>query len=60
MADKDQARAAAIAAMTAVTEEGALLSAVLPELIQGLPPADRARAGRLAVEALRWASLNVV
>ena len=56
MADKDQARAAAIAAMTAVTEEGALLSAVLPELIQGLPPADRARAGRLAVEALRWAS----
>ena len=56
MAEKDQARVAAVAAMTAVTESGALLSAALPELVRNLAPADRARAGRLAVEALRWAS----
>lgn len=56
MAEKDKARVAAVAAMTAVTEDGALLSAVLPEQVAGLAPSDRARAGRLAVETLRWAS----
>ena len=53
---KDQARMAAVAAMTAVTEEGALLSAALVSLVEKLTPADRARAGRLATESLRWAS----
>ena len=56
MAEKDKARVAAAAAMTAVTEHGELLSAVLPALVEKLTPADRARAGRLAMESLRWAS----
>lgn len=50
------ARQAAVNAMTAVTEEGRLLSEALPEFTKDLDPGDRARAGRLATEALRWAS----
>lgn len=50
-----EARAAAVALMTAVTEEGQLLGAALPEKIARLGPDDRARAQRLATEALRWA-----
>ncbi|MGR3511340.1 MAG: RsmB/NOP family class I SAM-dependent RNA methyltransferase [Paracoccaceae bacterium] len=54
--DKDQARDAAVRAMTAVTEEGVTLGDVLPRLTAPLPPGDAARAGRLATEALRWAN----
>lgn len=50
-----KARAAAAALMTAVTEEGQLLSAALPGIVAALSPEDRARAQRLATEALRWA-----
>ena len=50
-----KARAAAAALMTAVTEEGQLLSAALPGIVAPLSPEDRARAQRLATEALRWA-----
>ncbi len=49
------ARAAAVALMTAVTEDGELLGAALPGKVAALPPEDRARAQRLATEALRWA-----
>ena len=49
------ARAAAVALMTAVTQDGALLGAALPDKVDALPPEDRARAQRLATEALRWA-----
>ena len=49
-----KARAAAAALMTAVTEEGQLLSAALPGIVAPLSPEDRARAQRLATEALRW------
>lgn len=49
------ARRAAAALMTAVTEEGALMSAVLPGIVGKLSPSDRARAQRLATESLRWA-----
>lgn len=49
------ARAAAVALMSAVTEKGELLSAALPGIVEKLPPEERARAQRLATEALRWA-----
>ncbi len=49
------ARAAAVGAMTAVTEEGRLLSDALAKATSGLEPSDIARAGRLATGALRWA-----
>lgn len=49
------ARRSAAAMMTAVTEDHNLLNAVLPDIVAGLEPAERARAGRLAAEALRWA-----
>ncbi|MEM7719158.1 MAG: transcription antitermination factor NusB [Pseudomonadota bacterium] len=50
------ARKAAVAAMTAVTEEAITLGDVLPRLVEQLPPSEAARAGRLATEALRWAN----
>ncbi|MEM6384868.1 MAG: transcription antitermination factor NusB [Pseudomonadota bacterium] len=53
--DGRQARAAAVEAMTAVTEEGLTLGDVLPKLTAGLPPGEAARAGRLATETFRWA-----
>ncbi|MCG6883521.1 MAG: methyltransferase domain-containing protein [Silicimonas sp.] len=49
-------RALAIEAMTAVTEGGATLGEVLPRLTSGLSPAEAARTGRLATEALRFAN----
>ncbi len=49
------ARRAAVAAMTAVTEEGRPLNEVLARETAKLDPAEKARAGRLAVNALRWA-----
>jgi len=50
-----EARAAAAAAMNAVTEDGQLLSEVLPRVTADLEPGDKARVGRLATGALRWA-----
>ena len=50
-----EARAAAVAAMTLVTEGGRMLGNILPEVTDDLDPADKARAGRLATGALRWA-----
>jgi 16S rRNA (cytosine967-C5)-methyltransferase len=50
-----KARAAAAALMTAVTADGQILSAALPAIVEALPPEERARAQRLATEALRWA-----
>lgn len=41
--------------MTSVTEDHALLADILPGAVADLPPPDRARAQRLATEALRWA-----
>jgi 16S rRNA (cytosine967-C5)-methyltransferase len=49
-----EARAAAVKLMCAVSEDGALLSAAAPGILAKLEPADRARAQRLATEALRW------
>lgn len=49
------ARAAAVAAMTAVTVDGRLLSEALPRATAHLEPGEKARAGRLATGALRWA-----
>jgi 16S rRNA (cytosine967-C5)-methyltransferase len=49
------ARRAARDLMTAVTEDRRLLSEVMPEVLAPLAPPDRARAQRLATEALRWA-----
>ncbi len=49
-------RAAAVRAMTAVTEGGQTLGDALPRETRDLPPAEAARAGRLATEALRWAN----
>ncbi len=49
----DEARAAAHRLMTAVTEEGALLSDSA-EALAALAPPERARARRLAATALRW------
>ncbi|MEM9425785.1 MAG: transcription antitermination factor NusB [Pseudomonadota bacterium] len=51
-----ETRAAALRAMTAVTECGATLGDVLPREVVKLPPGEAARAGRLATEALRWAN----
>ena len=50
-----EARQAAVAAMTAVTEDGRLLSEALPRATARLEVGDTARAGRLATGALRWA-----
>ncbi|MCV6591462.1 MAG: methyltransferase domain-containing protein [Silicimonas sp.] len=50
-----EARVAAVRAMTLVTEEGQLLSEALPAVTEGLDPGERARVGRLATGALRWA-----
>lgn len=41
--------------MTTVTAGSEILSAGLPRVVADLPPQDRARAQRLATEALRWA-----
>ena len=51
-------RRRAVALMTQVTEEHLPLHTPhrLDEVLQGLPPEDRARALRLATEALRWAN----
>jgi 16S rRNA (cytosine967-C5)-methyltransferase len=49
------ARSAACDLMTAVTEGRQLLSEAMPEVLEPLGPQDRARAQRLATEALRWA-----
>ncbi len=48
------ARKAAVAAMTLVTEEGQLLSDALTSECKDMGPGDRARVGRLATGALRW------
>lgn len=50
-----EARKAAVHAMTAVTSEGRLLSEALPRMTDGMDPGERARVGRLATGALRWA-----
>lgn len=49
-------RAAAVRAMTAVTEGGQTLGDALPRATRDLPAGEVARAGRLATEALRWAN----
>lgn len=54
--DGRQTRAAAVRAMTAVTEGGATLGDALPRETKDLPAAEAARAGRLGTEALRWAN----
>ena len=48
-------RRRAVDLMTAVTEERRLLSEIMAEKLSDLAPADRARAGRLTLGALRWA-----
>ncbi len=48
------ARRAAHRMLGQVTAEGRLLSEVLPGAVDRLPPDDRARAQRLALETLRW------
>ncbi len=50
-----EARKVAVHAMNAVTSEGRLLSEALPRLTDGMEASDRARVGRLATGALRWA-----
>ena len=50
-----QARAAAASAMTAVTEDKQLLSEALLRLTANFDPGEKARVGRLATGALRWA-----
>ncbi len=50
------ARRAAVAAMTSVTDRHQLLGVALALAAKGLDPPERARAGRLATGALRWAS----
>lgn len=50
------ARRAALRMISAVTGEGRLLSEMLPGAVSHLDPGDRARAQRMAVETLRWAS----
>ena len=49
------ARRRAVEMMTAVTEDGRLLSEAVPKALAKLSPDERARAGRLATEALRFA-----
>lgn len=48
-------RRRAVELMTAVTEGGRLMAEVTGGLLAELSPAERARAQRLATEALRWA-----
>lgn len=48
------ARRAARDLMTAVTEDRRLLGEAMTEVLEPLAPQDRARAQRLATEALRW------
>ncbi len=50
-----EARRAAVAAMTSVTDRRQLLGVALARTARGLGPPERARAGRLATGALRWA-----
>ncbi|MDE0696537.1 MAG: methyltransferase domain-containing protein [Boseongicola sp.] len=50
-----EARRAAVAAMTSVTDRRQLLDIALARAAEGLDPPGRARAGRLATGALRWA-----
>ena len=50
-----EARRAAVAAMTSVTDRRQLLGVALARAAKGLDPPARARAGRLAAGALRWA-----
>jgi len=47
-------RRAALSLTDAVTGEGRLLSELLPQAVEALDPADRARAQRLATGTLRW------
>ncbi len=48
------ARRAALGLLTSVTGEGRLMSELLPGVLEGLKPEDRARAQRLAMTTLRW------
>ncbi len=48
-------RRRAVEMMTAVTADGRLLAEVMPKALADLAPAERARAGRLATEGLRFA-----
>ena len=50
-----EARRAAVAAMTSVTDRRQLLGVALARAAKGLDPPEEARAGRLATGALRWA-----
>ena len=50
-----EARRAAVAAMTSVTDRRQLLGVALAQEARALDPPERARAGRLATGALRWA-----
>lgn len=50
-----EARKAAVRAMTLVTEDRQLLSEALPAVSDEMEPGERARVGRLATGALRWA-----
>jgi len=47
-------RKAAIDLLDRVLDDGKLLSELLPGALEKLDPADRARAGRLATNTLRW------
>ena len=49
------ARIAAVRLMTAVTEDRQTLTEAMPAVLTSLDPQERARAQRLATEALRWA-----
>ncbi len=51
----DPARPIALALLTAVTEDGRLMTEALGDLAGNAAPDVRARAGRLAMETLRWA-----
>jgi 16S rRNA (cytosine967-C5)-methyltransferase len=48
------ARAAALNMISGVTDDGRLLSELLPKAVAHLSEGDRARAQRLATETLRW------
>lgn len=47
-------RQAALRLLTAVTEDRAMLSDLLPKALEGLAAEERARAARLAITCLRW------
>lgn len=47
-------RRAAIDILDAIQNDGKLLNELLPKSVEHLPPAERARAGRLALSTLRW------